>query len=110
MTTRKKTPADVVTLKQLVNEQALQIASLTKERDEALKNKEVWYNNHNSEQQRHNALKKEIEEVHTLIDTFPGALPREMTIEPKNNYSFKETKENSLMLRLASFLGAASKG
>ena len=106
MPVRKKTPADVTVLKQLTQEQAVMIAQLTKERDEAVKGKkdvDGYWTNTRTEVDK---MKAEMDEVHGLIDSIPGCLPRQSVVPAANDYDRDKKRDNSIMLRLASLMGA----
>lgn len=106
MATRKKIPADVATIKSLVQKQAISLASLNKELEtakaEAKRYEEYWRNS----TKENNEIKTLVEEVHTLIDACPNAIPRWTKVPKRNEWENEKERENSIMVRLASFMGA----
>ena len=87
MANRKKAPATII------KEQAAEIEKLTKERDEAKRLKDGWY-------ETANLARKEIDEVHTMLDAFMG-VPRQT--EPLEG-GYRSPTPLSLMARLAIML------
>lgn len=106
MTARKKVPADVAVLKQLTGEQAIKIADLEKQLKDKAQTLEYCERQVNDLSRDRETLVLQIDEVHALIDACASALPRFSITPAKNSWSEDTKRENSIMLRLASFMGA----
>lgn len=106
MSTRKKIPADVAALKSIVQEQSVKIAELEKSLKDRTQSLEYSQSNYNTQAREKDAALAQIEEVHILVDACAGALPRFAVIPAKNSWGEDQKRENSIMLRLASFMGA----
>ena len=100
----KKTPADVLSLRKIVQEQAVEIAELTKR----LEGKDAEANNaissRNAYMESEAKCKLRLDNIHDLMDACPGVIPR--TVEHKTSWGGTETKEQDVLVRLASWLGA----
>lgn len=106
MTTKKKVPADVVALKAIVREQEAEISELKRKLEAAEKNATNYQSWHGSVGKEKQALESTLEEIHALIDACPGTLPRYTTVPKKNEWDSEKQRENGIMVRLASFMGA----
>lgn len=104
---RPAPPADITALKSLINEQAVQIASLTEELRTAKADAEKKGGYLVSSQKETERLRVIVEGIHDLIDTIPGVIPRET--KGKNNWGGETTKETDILIRLASMFGAIHK-
>ena len=106
MSVRKKFPADVTVLKQLTQEQAVTIAELEqllgKEKEESTRQKGYYA----TAQKGLTEIQTLMEEVHGLIDSIPGVLPRQTVVPAANDWDRDKKRDNSIMLRLASLMGA----
>jgi len=104
MSTPKKTPPDVAALKSLIQEQALTIAALQKERDSLKAQKESSDNAMRHHSERADKAESVINEAHDLMDACPAALPR--TVVRKRSYYADEEVQQNLIVRMGSWLGA----
>lgn len=105
--TKPKTPADVAALKEIVQEQALKIAALEKEKASLTEQKTNLENARMTYLKETQELKGTLDKIHDLIDACPGAMPRMTT--RKSNWGTSEEKEQDVIVRMASWIGAVGR-
>ena len=102
--TAKKTPADVYALKGLIQEQALKIATLEKERDSLKAQVDTNANATKYHSERADKAETIISQAHDLMDACAATLPR-MTVK-KQQWGADQEVEQNLIVRMGSWLGA----
>jgi predicted nucleic acid-binding Zn-ribbon protein len=109
MTTKKRptTTPDLAALKQLIQEQAQKIVALEKEavdlktsKTNAEDQKQTWY-------KKFEELQTKLEGLHDLFDAQPGTLPH--ITKGKNSWGGECEKEQDIIVRAASWLGAVTR-
>jgi chromosome segregation ATPase len=104
MATKAKASSDVLSLRKIVQEQAIQIADLTKNLQTKTKECEEKSSAVSAQYKEKEELRVQIEKIHDLIDSCPNTIPR--LVERKTPWGGTETKEQDILVRLASWLGA----
>ena len=106
MATKKRTttPPDVAALKSVIQEQAIKIAELEKQAVTQAANQVNLENSQKSQRERADKAENTIAQAHDLMDACPSALPR--TTTRKNSWGGTEDREQDLIVRMGSWLGA----
>lgn len=103
MATKRKTPADIVTLQRMVQAQAVTIDNLEKKLAEGAKAKDEAMKTSERIAKERDEFKEVVEQAHDLMDACPAALPRRVKRQLRWG---EEEQETSLIVRMGSWLGA----